>query len=390
MFLDNYYSSTPKRTPNLALLDRALSYRNTTVPLDEPLCIATLMDLNMDRILSLCGEERMATVWDLLAEKNEGGLPSRMVFLEGPKPEKKGHRWAPSTLLSSSDRLYRFHTRVLGWNRTQRGTLTLEGLLAPYPGLRLHPLKCLTSRAPATTTICPNRQQETAKVPDHNRNLGAAIGHVPEAYLIFRDTSTQIWYKLSTELLAHALNSGQAPSSMFYLPLSSMVARKNFAIILHEKISTTKHQLPLEERYQQGRIAIILEEKYRVTYAKLGQGVIVAPLRPAQREDDVIVYEAAARLVDEVLEWEMSDDFNRMRLEESLEPNGDEAVQKLKAKIKELASRAVAADPVLAEAVVRALATGGHTESLWVIVANWFGHVAEGEMVKAGQMWCVD
>ena len=390
MSLDNYYSGTPKRIPNLAVLDRALSYRNTTVPSDEPLCIATLMDLNMDRILPLCGEERMATVWDLIAEKNEGGLPSRMIFLEGPKLEKKGYHWAPSTLLASSDRLYRFHTRVLQWNKTPRGTLTPEGLLAPYTGLRLHPLKYLASRAPATTTLCPNGQRDTAKAPDHNHNPWVALGHVPETYLMFRDTSTQIWYKLSTEVLAQALNSGQAPSSIFYLPLSAMVARKDFGIILHEKISTTKHQLPLEERYQQGRIAIISEEKDGVIYAKLGESVIVAPLRAAQREDDVIVYEAAARLVDEVVEWEMSDDFNQMRLEGSLEPNGDEAVQKLKAKIKELASRAVAADPVLAEAVVRALATGGDPESLWVIVANWFGHVAEGEIVKAGQMWCVD
>ena len=390
MSLDNYYYSTPKRTPNLALLDRALSYRNTTVPSDEPLCIATLMGLNMDRILSLCGEERMATVWDLIAEKNEGGLPSGIIFLEGPKQEKKGYHWAPSTLLPSPERLYGFHARVLGWNGTSRGTLTPEGLLAPYPGLRLHPSKYLASRAPATTTLCPNGQQDTVKAPDHNHNPWVALGQIPESYLIFRDTSTQIWYQLSTELLAYALNSGQALSSIFYLPLSAMVARKDFAIILHEGNSTTKHQLPLEEGYQQGRIAIISEEKDGVIYAKLGEGVILAPLRAAQGEDGLIVYEAAARILEEVVEWEMSDAFQGMRVDGSLEPNGDKAVQKLKAKIKEMANHAVAADPVLAEAVVRPLATGGDAESLWVIVANWFGHVAEGEMVKAGQMWCVD
>lgn len=388
MSLSTYYSSTPKRTPNLALLDRALSYRNTTVPSDEPLCITTLMDLNVDRILPLCGEERMATVWDLIAEKNEGGLPSRMIFLEGPKLEKKGYHWAPSTLLPSSERFYSFQTRVLGWYKTPRGTLTAEGLLAPYPGLRLHPLKYLASRAPATTTPCPNAQQDTANALDHNP--WAALGHVLETRLIFRDTSTQIWYQLSTGLVGHALSSGQAPSSIFYLPLSAMVARKDFAIVLHEGISTTKHQLPLEGEFQQGRIAIISEEKDGVIYAKLGESLILAPLRAAHREDDVIVYEAAARLVDEVVEWEMSDAFNGMRVDGSLEPKGDEAVQMLKAKIKELASRAVAADPVLAEAVVRILGAGGHAESLWVIVANWFGHVAEGEMVKEGQMWCVD
>ena len=387
--LDNYYS-IPKSTPNLALLDRALSYRNTTVPSDEPLCIATLMDLNMNRILPLCGEERMATVWDLIAEKNGGGLPSRMVFLEGPKLEKKGYHWAPSTLLPSSERLYNFRTRVLGWNGAPRGTLTPEGLLATYPGLRLRPLKYVASGAPATTTLYPSGQQDTAKVTEHNHNPWAALGHIPDTRLIFRDISTRIWYQLSTGLLGHALSAGQAPSSISYLPLSAMVARKDFAIILHGGISTTKHQLPLEGEYQQGRIAIITEENDGAMYAKLGEIMILAPLSAAQREDDVMVYEAAARMVEEVVEWEMSDAFDGMRVEGSLEPKGDEAVQKLKEKIKELTSHAVATDPVLAEAVVRILGAGSHAESLWVIVANWFGHVAEGEVVKEGQMWCVD
>ena len=387
--LDNYYSK-PKSTPNLALLDRALSYRNTTVPSDEPLCIATLMDLETDRILPLCGEERMATVWDLIAEKNGGGLPSSMVFLEGPKLEKKGYHWAPSTLLSSSERLYNFQTRVLGWNGAPRGTLTPEGLLAPYPGLRLRPLKHLTSRAPATITLYPSGRQDTAKVTDHNHNPWAALGHVPEIRLIFRDISTQIWYQLSTGLVGHVLSAGQAPSSISYLPLSAMAARKDFAIILHEGLSITKHQLPSEGEYQQGRIAIISEEKDGVMHAKLGELIILAPLSATQREDDVMVYEAAARIVEEVVEWEMSEAFDGMRVDRSLEPSGDEAVQKLRGKIKELTSHAVATDPVLAEAVVRVLGAGGHAESLWVIVANWFGHVAEGEIVKEGQIWCVD
>ena len=389
MSLENYYSSPPKRTPNLALLDRALSYRNTTVPSDEPLCIATLMDLDIDRILPLCGEERMATVWDLIAEKNEGGLPSRMVFLEGPKLEKKGYHWAPSTLLPSSERLYNFQTRALGWKAAPRGTLTPEGLLAPYSGLRLRPLKHLTPKTPAAATLFPSGHQDTAKAPDHNHNPWAALIQVPDTRLIFRDMSTQIWYQLSTGVLGHALTAGQTPSSITRLPLSAMVARKDFALILHEGISSPKHQLPLEGEYQQGRIAIISEEN-GVLYAKLGEFMILAPLSAAQREDDVMVYEAAARMVDEVIAWETSDAFDRMRVEETLEPNGEEAVQKLKAKIKEVTSHAVATDPVLAEAVVRVLGAGGHAESLWVIVANWFGHVAEGEVVKEGQMWCVD
>ena len=388
LFLNNYYSNPPECTPNLALLDRALSYRNTTVASDEPLCIATLMDLDMDRILPLGGEERMAKVWDLIAEKNEGGLPSRMVFLEGPKIELKGYRWAPSTLLPSSEN-HGFQSRVMAWF-SPRGTLMPEGLLAPYAGFRLHPTRYLATRAPATTMPFPNGQQDSAKAPNHNHNPWAALIYLPEIRLIFKDTLTQIWYQLSTNAVAEALNSGQAPSSIFCLPLSAMVAREDFAIILHEGTSSRTHQSPAEREFQQGRIAAISVEKDGVMYAKLGEGILLARLGAAQREHDEIIYEAAARVVEEVVEWEKSDAFDGMRVDGSLEPNADEAVQKLKAKIKESASRAVATNPVLAEAVVRMLGAGGHAESLWVIVANWFGHVAEGEMVKEGQMWCVD
>ncbi len=390
MSLDNYYNSTPKQTPNLTLLDRALSYRNTTVPSDEPLCIATLMHLNIDRILPLSGEERMTAIWDLIAEKNEGGLPCRMVFLEGPKLERKGYHWAPSTLLPSCEKFYSFQARVTRWYETPRGTLTPEGLLAPYPGYRLLPTKISATRAPATSMPYPDGQQDTAKALNFNHNPWGALVQVPEFRLKFKDTSTQIWYLICTNPVANALTSGQAPSSISCLPLSAMVARRDFAIILHAEISTTNQQLPVERMYQEGRIAIISEEKDGVMYAKLGEGLVLAPFTAAQREHEVMVYEAAARMVEEVVEWEMSDAFNGMRVDGSLEPNGDEAVQKLKAKIKEITSRAVAADPVLAEAVVRVLGAGGHAESLWVIVANWFGHVAEGEMVREGQMWCVD
>ena len=390
MSLDNYYNSRPKKTPNLALLDRALSYRNTTVPSDEPLCIATLMDLNIDKILPLSGEERMKTIWDLIAEKNEGGLPSRMVFLEGPKLEYKGYHWAPSTLLPSCEKFHNFQVRVARWYDSPQGILTPEGLLAPYPGYRLQPARIVATRAPATSTPYPNGQQDTAKALNFNHNPWCALVQVPAIRLKFKDTSTQIWYQLATKPVSKALTSGQAPSSIFCPPLSAMVARKDFAVILHGEISTTNQQVPVDRLYQDGRIAIISEEKDGVIHAKLGEGIILAPLIAAQREHDVIVYEAAARMVEEVVEWEMSDAFAGMRVDGSLEPNGDEAVQKLKAKIKDLTSRAVAADPVLAEAVVRVMGAGGHAESLWVVVAHWFGHVAEGEMVREGQMWCVD
>ena len=73
--IENYYF--PYGTPNLGLLDRALSHRNTTVPSDEALCIATLMNLDIDRVLGMSGEDRMVQIWDLITEKNKGGFPCK-------------------------------------------------------------------------------------------------------------------------------------------------------------------------------------------------------------------------------------------------------------------------------------------------------------------------
>lgn len=47
--IDNYYF--PNGTPNLGLLDQALSHRNTTVVSDEALYLATLMNPDIDRSL---------------------------------------------------------------------------------------------------------------------------------------------------------------------------------------------------------------------------------------------------------------------------------------------------------------------------------------------------
>lgn len=130
--IDNYYF--PNGTPKLGLLDRAFSHRNTIVPSDEAFCIATLMNLDIDRILGMSGEDRMVQIWDLIKEKNRGELPCRMIFLEGSKIQKGSFRWAPSTLLPSTERFHNVQTRITRWHETPRGNITLDGLFAEYPG----------------------------------------------------------------------------------------------------------------------------------------------------------------------------------------------------------------------------------------------------------------
>ena len=122
--LSQYHS--PTGFPELWLLDRALSHRNTTVALDEALCIATLMNLDVSKILPSSNEdERMCKIWDLLASSNNGLLPCKMIFLEGVKLERRGYRWAPSTLLPPGERYLNSQSRTFRW-RGPQGTYILE------------------------------------------------------------------------------------------------------------------------------------------------------------------------------------------------------------------------------------------------------------------------
>jgi hypothetical protein len=57
---------------DLLALQIGLLYRTVTVPSDEPLCIATLMSLNMNDIVAIDDEQkRMRKVWELIADKEK-------------------------------------------------------------------------------------------------------------------------------------------------------------------------------------------------------------------------------------------------------------------------------------------------------------------------------
>ena len=113
------------------------------------------MNLDIDRVLGMSGEDRMFQIWDFIKEKNRGELPCRMMFLEGPKIQKRGFRWTPSTLLPSTERFHNVQTRSTQWHETLRGNITLDGLFAEYPGYRLFPLKHSKSMNVESSSIAP-------------------------------------------------------------------------------------------------------------------------------------------------------------------------------------------------------------------------------------------
>ena len=139
-----------------------------------------------------------------------------------------------------------------------------------------------------------------------------------------------------------------------------MVAHGNGAIILAQKLPGKERLLSIEHTYQEGLAVTISSEDDGSLYACLGEDIILAPLY----QHEVVVYEAAERLVRQVQEYEMSEAFSELRVDQSSESKDSEAVKALRAKVEDLTNHAVAADPALGEAVVQTLGESGKPEHI--------------------------
>ncbi|KAL1615618.1 hypothetical protein SLS54_008885 [Diplodia seriata] len=75
--------------------------RSTSRAADEPVCLATLLGIDVRQILDISGEakqtRRMKKLYELL-----GRIPAQIVFLAGSRLDIDRFRWAPDTLIGSS------------------------------------------------------------------------------------------------------------------------------------------------------------------------------------------------------------------------------------------------------------------------------------------------
>ncbi|KAK0701904.1 hypothetical protein B0T26DRAFT_682002 [Lasiosphaeria miniovina] len=96
-------------------IQTSLYFRSVSVASDEPLSIATLLSLDprvMTEVKS-CRQERMATVWRLLAEKCGGFFLLRVIFYNDQRlglSSLRGWRWAPKTLLPQLETGFSYDT----------------------------------------------------------------------------------------------------------------------------------------------------------------------------------------------------------------------------------------------------------------------------------------
>ncbi len=98
--LQNIYSLNwlqhPQASKDLYNLVRSCQSRSTSKSQDEAFCLATLLDINPDKILAAANDRKMIQFWLSLAR-----CSVHILFMGGLKIQEPGFRWAPSSLLQS-------------------------------------------------------------------------------------------------------------------------------------------------------------------------------------------------------------------------------------------------------------------------------------------------
>ena len=106
--------------------------RTTSHASDEPACLATLMGLDVAKILEAPRETRMEQFY---MELNK--VPAALLFVPGARLQKPGFRWAPSTFLGSQGPGSRFVFTLLQDRYDYEAKATAEGLEVESPSFQL-------------------------------------------------------------------------------------------------------------------------------------------------------------------------------------------------------------------------------------------------------------
>jgi hypothetical protein len=406
-----FHSPTPMLLGNsLNILDRALQYRTVSVSSDQPLCIGTLIDLDLSAILAVRSqtalvqkvwelvsakdggiaariilrktvalnteelqEKRMQKVWRLISTKH-GGIPSQTIFFEDPKLSGKGWRWASKSLLASQGP-YVMNTRMLRWLDTQLGKLTPCGLRVQYPGYQI--------------SLKENYGDGKPRYPWPGRP------RVPESWLQFRDIKTGKWYRIVDNKYAVLSKSWTTEEQ-----------RREYNELelfpLHDVADTGRAFLLLGkgEDMREGILATAEQEPTKDDIAvRIERHVMVQDLG-----EEGYVYDIIGKLALRLRSEEMTNTHLRLyeRVRGDLEDSSAMARQlameseELKASIKclkdrmiELLAEVVLEDIKFAE-MVKKYWGDDFLENLWVLISDWFRRDIFGEKLEDEQVWFVD
>ncbi|KAI1101613.1 hypothetical protein F4804DRAFT_315402 [Jackrogersella minutella] len=110
----------------LRVLHAALRFRRTSKKEDEAICVASILNLDLDAIVSAkTASERMAKLWEAIQL-----IPIRLIFTTGLRLEQEPFRWAPASMLDAGMPFF---------DNGNRAVLHEDGLHLQVPGWIIHP-----------------------------------------------------------------------------------------------------------------------------------------------------------------------------------------------------------------------------------------------------------
>ncbi|RDW91443.1 hypothetical protein BP5796_02608 [Coleophoma crateriformis] len=143
MAFESYQTMTDKSALVQYIWMKLLHNRSVTVPADEPICAAILLNFDMEYlILADNHDERMRRYWEM----HENHVPVALLFLPGSRLKTRGFKWAPDSVLPCS---------FAGGDLYNLGTIT-----SCEPGIDdTMPAKCLSFSIPAVRTFLVDMPQ---------------------------------------------------------------------------------------------------------------------------------------------------------------------------------------------------------------------------------------
>jgi len=348
-------------------------FRSVSVANDEPLCIGTLMSLDLHEILRVEPKEnRMQKVWELIAMK-KGGIPSEIIFFEEERIQAPGWRWAPKSLLPAKRGLQKAATRPLRWKLERIGIIDPRGLRVQYPGYRIVKREDYGDGRPS--------------------NPWPGISRLSENWLQFRDIRTKRWQRIADNKLA-----------VLSMEWATDEQRREYhdqgLFPLHELANTRRSVLVMNPREtaNEAVFATITSEEEGIV-VRTERQVIVKELD----EEDGYVFDVVEKLALELRGHEITGHHLGVYLKLIDSQNGSgnlenvaaesvqfqESVEALKQKMKELMAHAVQTDERLL-AAINIFWGLSFAEHLWVLIQDFFNHDLSGETFQEDQVWFVN
>ena len=370
--------------PNLIVLDQALQFRSVSVASDEPLCIGTLMSLDLPAILAAEPKEgRMQMVWRLLADKM-GGIPALVIFFEERRIQAKGWRWAPKSLLSVEKTFNQPNVRIVRWAVGQMGVPTSLGLRVRFPGFKISVTKYNDGKP---------------------RHPWPGLRRIPESYMHFRDSETGEWYMVSDKKYAYLSSKWrteeerQEYNKLELFPLHDIADSDEALIVMRLK----------------GRAAALQDALFAFPVPK--GGMIEADGEtglPVRTERHIIVnqleleagyiYTTIGKLAMELRADEMTDRHlelhGRLKAEAgsslvalNAKMEEDEefkaSVKVLRERMKAMTAEAMKEDERFVNAVNTHFGVS-FLEDIWVLIQDYFNHAFLGQKLEDEQLWHID